>query len=84
MDATLNTPGELNGIINVYHNGVKKLSYDRLNWRDSADITFHLIIIETFFGGGSSIWATPKDQYVDFTNFLLVKLIDLEAGSSED
>jgi len=26
-------------------------------------------MFSTFFGGNDKSWASPKDQYVDFTNF---------------
>lgn len=86
MDMQLNTPNKTDGIIRTYFNGVKALEYKKLNWRTDESVGFQMLLIETFFGGGSSDWASPVNQTAQFTNFGLFQLQEeaLEAGAGND
>lgn len=64
----LNTVGENNGILQLSINN-KTLTYDKMNWRNSENITINGIIMHSFFGGSDESWATPKEQKVYFSKF---------------
>jgi hypothetical protein len=64
----LNTVGENNGILQLSINN-KTLTYDKMNWRNSENITINGILMHSFFGGSDDTWATPKEQKVYFSKF---------------
>ena len=63
QEITLNTPGQPDGKVVVFVNGQKVIDFSRVMWRGDASIKFVGLDFETFFGGGTSQWATPIDQY---------------------
>lgn len=67
---TLNTPGKQDGGLEVFHNGKNIISMKNLFYRD-GDFKTVGIDFETFFGGSTSDWASPKDQYAYFKGFKL-------------
>lgn len=59
----LNQPASAhNGIIQIYFNGDLALSHDNLQIRASDEIYEGGLWFSSFFGGGNSSWASPKDQ----------------------
>ncbi|KAG2178838.1 hypothetical protein INT43_001684 [Umbelopsis isabellina] len=66
----LNTPGKQDGTLEVSHNGKDIISMKNLYYRDAKFATTG-IDFETFFGGSTSDWASPKDQYAYFKGFKL-------------
>jgi hypothetical protein len=66
----LNTPGKQDGTLVVTHNGKQIINMNNLYFRDSAfNVTG--IDFETFFGGSTSDWASPTNQYAYFKGFQL-------------
>ena len=65
----LNQPGKANGQIQVWLDGKKVLTENALTFRTTNALKIEGILFSTFFGGGDSSWATPKNVYVDFANF---------------
>ncbi len=65
----LNQPGKANGQIQVWLDGKKVLTENALTFRTTNALKIEGILFSTFFGGGDSSWATPKDVYADFANF---------------
>ncbi len=66
----LNTVGENNGILQLSINN-KTLTYDKMNWRNSENVTINGIVMHSFFGGSGDSWATPQEQNIYFSKFEL-------------
>lgn len=69
QEVILNQPGKNDGRIRVWFDGKQVLEQNELNFRTTNNLKIEGILFSTFFGGGDSSWATPKDVYVDFANF---------------
>ena len=67
----MNTPGENNGIIQSWLNGVKMLDKQNIRFRDVAGLSIDIDYFSTFFGGGDRSWAASKDEYVYFDDFII-------------
>jgi hypothetical protein len=65
----LNTPGEMDGQVQVWLNGVLVFEQTGLTFRTVPDLKIEGLFFSTFFGGGDASWATPVDQYADFAGF---------------
>ncbi len=68
----LNTPGEFDGLMEGWLDGVKAASYPGFYFRDAptADATLAWVFFSTFFGGSSSsIWQATKDEHAWFDEF---------------
>jgi hypothetical protein len=77
----MNTPGRKDGVIVSWLDGDKALEVKGLRFRDVPSIRIDKLYFETFFGGGDPSWATPRDQYALFDNFVMAKnYIGPEAG----
>ncbi|KAJ2958580.1 hypothetical protein NQZ79_g5846 [Umbelopsis isabellina] len=66
----LNTPGKQDGTLEVSHNGKNIISMKNLFYRD-AEFQTTGIDFETFFGGSTSDWASPTNQFAYFKGFQL-------------
>ncbi|XP_076463779.1 uncharacterized protein LOC143295957 isoform X2 [Babylonia areolata] len=75
---TLNTPGQLNGKVEVWLNGHHVLTVSKLNVRQHGDIQIEGIFFSTFFGGSDHTWAPTVDCYTYYKNFVL------STGDTED
>lgn len=69
QEIVLNQPGRKNGQIQIWLDGKKVLTKGELTFRTTNALKIEGIFFSTFFGGGDSSWATPKDVYVDFADF---------------
>ncbi|KAF8060659.1 polysaccharide lyase family 14 protein [Lyophyllum atratum] len=65
----LNTPGKADGALQLFVAGKKVIDIYGLILRDNERGRMRGIQMQTFFGGSSEDWATPKDQDVFFANF---------------
>ena len=65
----MNTPGQHDGIVKAWLDGVQVLDLDNIRFRDTPDLQIDSMYFSTFFGGGSSIWATTKDEVAFFDDF---------------
>jgi len=62
----MNTPGQKNGIIRSWLDGVLALEIKTLRFRDIPSIGIDAFYFSTFFGGRGLDWAPPKDVYAFF------------------
>lgn len=62
----LNTPGEADGVLDVWFQGGQVLHRADLTYRTTDDLKIDGLFFSSFFGGGDRSWATPRDQYADF------------------
>jgi hypothetical protein len=74
QEVVLNQLGHNDGRIRVWLDGEKVLDEAGLMFRTIDSLKIEGILFSTFFGGGDSSWATPKDVYVDFADFSVVSV----------
>ncbi len=67
----MNTPGQANGVAQGWINGHLALDRRNLNFRSTPNLAIDNLLFSTFFGGGTSDFASPINQYADFDNFAL-------------
>ncbi|WP_024912533.1 polysaccharide lyase [Chania multitudinisentens] len=65
----LGDPGQSNGQLIQFVDGVKVLELDNWNWRADNTVSISTIKMDTFFGGGTLDWAPQTDQYAYFDDF---------------
>ncbi|KAF9480858.1 hypothetical protein BDN70DRAFT_931348 [Pholiota conissans] len=65
----LNDAGQANGEIELFANGKSVISVKGLVLRDSSAGRIRGMQMQTFFGGSSTQFASPKDQDVYFSDF---------------
>jgi len=65
----LNDVGQANGEIELFAGGVSKIKVTGLVLRDSAAGRIRGLQIQTFFGGSTAAWASPKGQSAYFSDF---------------
>lgn len=64
----LNTPGKADGELELWANGKSVIHATNLTIRSDGASTFRGVHFQTFFGGSTSDWATPTDQYAYFAD----------------
>ena len=69
----MNTPGKKDGVIRSWLDGEMALEIIHLRFRDVDSIKIDKLYFETFFGGGDASWATPRDQFAYFDDFVLAE-----------
>ncbi len=69
QEVKLNQPGSNNGRVTVWLDGKKVLDEREITFRTTDALKIEGIFFSTFFGGGDTSWATPKDVEVDFAKF---------------
>jgi hypothetical protein len=71
MVLTLNSVGDANGKMVLTINDTTQ-QFDKFKWT-ITDSIINGITFDTFFGGSSPDWATPKDTCIYYKNFILEK-----------
>ena len=69
QEVKLNQPGSNNGQVTVWLDGKKVLDEREITFRTTDALKIEGIFFSTFFSGGDTSWATPKDVEVDFAKF---------------
>ena len=72
----INSPGQKNGLVEAWLNGVKKDSLPNLQLRGSVPVDSALVdwvSLETFYGGSSSSFKPPQTTYSRFNGFRVSK-----------
>ena len=70
----MNTPGQHDGVVQAWLDGVQVLDRNDVRFRDIGSIEIDQMYFSTFFGGGSQIWATSKDEVAYFDDFVITAL----------
>ncbi|KAF5349505.1 hypothetical protein D9756_009004 [Leucocoprinus leucothites] len=65
----LNDPGKANGELQLWANGESVINVSGLVLRDGGEGKMRGLQMQTFFGGSSSDFASPKNQDVYFSDF---------------
>ncbi|KAL0950898.1 hypothetical protein HGRIS_007657 [Hohenbuehelia grisea] len=64
----MNDIGQENGELQLWMDGVSAISVSGLTLRDSAESHIKGMHFQTFFGGHTDDWASPKDQFAWFAD----------------
>jgi hypothetical protein len=70
----MNTPGQSDGVLECWVDGQSAYSHESRQWRKTDAFAVEHLFFSTFFGGGSQVWASPKEQWVDFDDLQISKL----------
>lgn len=74
MHYRLNTPGQFDGLMEGWFDGVRAAHYPAFYFRDAPTSTAQIawVFFSTFFGGSSSdIWQAAKDEHATFDEFIV-------------
>jgi hypothetical protein len=80
LEVVMNTPGQNDGVIRAWLDGVLVVERTDMRWRDIPDLQIDGITFSTFFGGGTAEWAPSKDETIDFGDFKLYDAPPSEGG----
>ncbi|MBL8351851.1 MAG: hypothetical protein JNL87_16250 [Burkholderiaceae bacterium] len=69
QEVKLNSIGYADGHIKVWADGVKVVEATGLTFRTSPGLKIDAVMFETFYGGHTAEWATPKDTELMFAEF---------------
>jgi hypothetical protein len=67
----INTPGQRDGIVQGWFDGVLALDRRDVRFRDVNTFAIDLFAFSTFFGGSDATWAPTKDEQVTFDQFVI-------------
>jgi len=80
LEVVMNTPGEHDGIIRAWLDGVLVVEVTTMRFRDIPDLQIDQISFDTFFGGNTDDWAPVKEEHIDFGDFKLYEAPPWEGG----
>jgi hypothetical protein len=84
QEVLLNQPGKTDGRIRVWVDDELVLDEQELTFRTTDELQIEGLFFSTFFGGGDSSWATPKDVYIDFAEFEVSRVEAADGGSENE
>ncbi len=67
----MNTPGEHDGLVEGWFDGVLALRREEIRFRDVDSFSIDALYFSTFFGGSDETWAATSDEYVYFDDFVI-------------
>ena len=67
----LNTPGQEDGLLALWLDGVLVGSLLNLRLRDTPALQLEGVFFDVFFGGNDDSWAPRADTHIDFADFAL-------------
>jgi hypothetical protein len=67
----MNRPGQRDGIVQGWFDGVLALDRQNVRFRDVDTFSIDAFYFSTFFGGSDDTWAPAKDEHVDFDLFVV-------------
>jgi hypothetical protein len=67
----MNSPGERDGIIEGFFDGVRGLERTNLRFRNVESLAIDGFYFSTFFGGSTADWASSRDETIDFDDFVV-------------
>lgn len=71
VHVVMNTPGAKNGAIQAWLDGANVLDKGNIRFRDVDGLSIDKVYFSTFFGGADRSWATSKDEYIYFDDFVI-------------
>jgi len=67
----INTPGQRDGIVQGWFDGLLALDRRNVRFRDVDAFAIDLFAFSTFFGGSDPTWAPSKDEQITFDEFVI-------------
>ena len=67
----VNTPGKSDGVFQAWFDGTRVLNLQNIRFRDDTSYAIDTLMFSVFFGGGDASFATTKDEYLYFDDFVL-------------
>lgn len=67
----MNTPGKTDGVFQAWFDGTRVLNLQNIRFRDDTSYAIDMLMFSVFFGGGDASFATTKDEYLYFDDFVL-------------
>jgi hypothetical protein len=68
----LNTPGQADGLLRMWLDGVAVGEASGLRFRDHPAVRIDGVFVDLFFGGNDDSWAARADTHVDLAEFTVV------------
>jgi hypothetical protein len=69
----INSPGQRNGIVQGWFDGVLALDRRDVRFRDVDAFAIDSFLFSTFFGGSDSTWAPQKPEGITFDQFVIAR-----------
>lgn len=66
----MNSPGDNNGILQGWYNGVLELDKHDMRYRKVNSFAIDGFYFSTFFGGEGAQWAPTRNETIDFDDFI--------------
>ncbi len=70
-EVVMNTPGEHDGIIRAWLDGVLVVEETNIRFRTVPELQIDSILFHSIFGGSTEDWAPTKDEHIEFGDFKL-------------
>ncbi len=70
QELVLNVPGEANGVVRMWIDGQQIGEVGGLLVRNTETLKINGIFFDVFFGGSDPSWASSKDTYIEFADFV--------------
>lgn len=67
----LNDPGQANGVISVWYDGILVHAETGVIFRDTQALKIDGLLFSTFFGGNNETFATPVSTHIRFRNMVM-------------
>jgi hypothetical protein len=67
----MNTPGKTDGVFQAWFDGTRVLNLQNIRFRDDTSYAIDMLMFSVFFGGGDASFASTKDEYLYFDDFVL-------------
>ena len=71
QEIKLNNGDAQDGVFRVWVNGKNVINREDVVFRLSPNIFIEGLMFNSFFGGGDESWASPKDQFILFDDFMV-------------
>jgi hypothetical protein len=71
LEVVMNTPGQHDGILRGWLDGVLVVERTDIRWRDVPELQIDAINFGSIFGGNTADWAPSKDETIEFGDFKL-------------
>jgi hypothetical protein len=80
LEVVMNTPGQNDGIIRAWLDGVLVVEETGMRFRDIPELAIDGMAFSTFFGGNTADWAPSKDEVAEFGDIKIYEAPPWEGG----
>jgi hypothetical protein len=82
LEVVANTPGQHDGILRGWLDGVLVVEETDMRWRDVPELQIDGISFGSIFGGSGDAWAPSKDEIIEFGDFKIYDAPPWEGSDS--